>query len=126
MPGSLTVLGPDGPNINFSLVDLDGEAPYLSEMIDISITNTGDTALTHLEIGDAAETGHLELSVDRNIWTPSIGFNTVLMPGQSKSLYARASFSDEDEEGVSEIKIAAQARSVPVEVAQLFNSNTHG
>jgi hypothetical protein len=119
MPGKISVLGPDGPSIEFPLVDLDGEAPFYSDSVELSVTNTGDTALAYLEVSDAAETGHLELSVDRSLWTASLGFNSVLMPGQSKSLYARAAFSEDDDEGVSEIRIAARAQSVPVEAVHM-------
>jgi hypothetical protein len=119
MPGRISVLGPDGPSIEFPLVDLDGEAPYYSDPVEISITNTGDTALAYLEVSDRAETGHLELSADRSLWTGSLGYNSVLMPGESKSLYARAAFSDEDDEGVSEIRIEAKAHSIPVEAVHM-------
>jgi hypothetical protein len=120
MAGSLSLLGPDGPEIDFSLVDLDGEPPYLSDPLPISVSNTGDTALAGFKIFDANETGHLELSVDQKDWSESLTLRSILMPGQSKSLFARAVFSAEDEEGISKIRLSVHAQSVPVEVIHMI------
>lgn len=119
MAGSLSVLGPDGPFIEFPLVDLDGDGPYHSDPVEVSLTNTGDTALAYVEIGDNNETGHLEISEDQLTWTASFGLPNVLMPGESKTLYVRAAFSEEDEEGMADIVLSYHARSIPVEAIHM-------
>jgi hypothetical protein len=124
MAGAISIMGPDGPRPSFPIVQIDGMPPFLSEVIEIQIANVGDTALINVSIFDLHETGHLELSSTGRLWTDDLSLPSPLMPGESKSILARASFSETDGEGVSEIQIAAEAQSVPVEVVNMVRQQS--